>query len=224
MIYDCVTASDEGTFVSQNGKIEEIDMVQKKGRMVCTPWGVPRTAYHSSTRVCCAHPTALSVRPANYPGGTIINVITAIIFFGLIALGVLWVIKNVGEAGQQYTEGMIGAQNKALAVTCQTNLRTIGQNIQMYAISNDSFPPSLVALIEFSGSTQLFQCPDPEGGKYVYIPGQNNNMPPTNILVYEPKPVHNGRCNVLRLNMQIELLSPEELQQAVEQTMASLGK
>jgi archaellum component FlaF (FlaF/FlaG flagellin family) len=170
------------------------------------------------------HRSLLPARRANLPGGTIINIITAIIFFGLIALGVLWVIKNVGEAGQQYTEGMINTQNKAVTVKCQLNMRAIAQNIQIYALSNDSFPPSLEALIEFSGSTQLFQCPDPNGSKYVYIPGQNNNMPPTNILLYETKPVHNGCCNVLRLNRQIELLSPEELQQAVEQTLASLRK
>src|SRR4030066_743114 len=135
----------------------------------------------------------LPARRTDSHGGTIINIITAIIFFRLIALGVLWVIKNVGQAGQQYTEGMIKTQNKAITVTCQMNLRTIAQNIQIYAMSNDSFPSSLEALIEFSGSTQLFQCPDPEGGKYVYIPGQNNSMPPTNILLYEPKPVHNGQ-------------------------------
>jgi len=164
----------------------------------------------------------LLARRANSHGGTIINIVTAIIFFGLIALGVLWVIKNVGEAGQQYTEGMIKTQNKAINIKCQMNMRAIGQNIQIYATSNDSFPPSLEALIEFSGSTQLFQCPDPEGGKYVYIPGQNNSMPPTNILIYEPKPVHDGRCNVLRLNGQIELLNPEQVQQAVAQTLAGL--
>lgn len=161
-------------------------------------------------------------RRKKFHGGTIINIITAIIFFGLIAFGVLWVIKNVGEAGQQYTEGMVNTQNKALTVKCQMNMRAIGQNIQIYALSNDSFPPSLEALIEFSGSTQLFQCPDPEGGKYVYIPGQNNNMPPTNILLYEPKPVHDGQCCVLRLNRQIELLSPEQLKEAIAQTLASL--
>ena len=175
-------------------------------------------------RAKLARRNLLSAQPAGPHGGTIINIITAIVFFGLIALGVLWVIKNVGEAGQQYTEAMVGAQDKALTVKCQTNLRAIGQNIQIYAISNDSFPPSLESLIEFSGSTQLFQCPDPNGSKYVYIPGQNNNMPPANILVYEPKPVHNGRSNVLRLNQQIELLGPEELQQAVEQTLASLRR
>jgi hypothetical protein len=172
-------------------------------------------------RRCSGHATA---RRSDSHGGTIINIITAIIFFGLIAVGVLWVIKNVGQAGQQYTEGMIKTQNKAITVKCQMNLRTIAQNIQIYALSNDSLPSSLEALIELSGSTQLFQCPDPEGGKYVYIPGQNNNMPPANILLYEPKPVHDGRCNVLRLNGQIESLSPEEVQQAVAQTLAGLRK
>lgn len=164
----------------------------------------------------------LPARRACSHGGTIINIITAIIFFGLIALVVLWVIKNVGEAGQQYTDGMIKTQNKAVTVKCQLNLRTIAQNIQMYAMSNDSFPPSLEALISWSGNTQLFQCPDPEGGKYVYISGQNNNMSPMNILLYETKPVHDGCCSVLRLGRQIELLSPEELKQAVAQTRSGL--
>lgn len=193
-------------FFKLNSQSKEIKMQRKK----------------EFIRTKLARHSLLPARRADCHGGTIINVITAIIFFGLIALGVLWVIKNVGEAGQQYTEGMIKTQNKALSVTCQMNLRSIAQNIQIYAMSNDSFPPSLQALIEFSGSTQLFQCPDPEGGKYVYIPGQNNNMPPANILLYEPEPVHDGRCNVLRLNSQIESLSPEELKQAVVQTIASI--
>lgn len=164
----------------------------------------------------------LSARRTDSHGGTIINVVTAIVFFGLIALAVLWVIKNIGEAGQQYTESRIKTKYTAITVKCQMNLRTIAQNIQIYAMSNDSFPPSLEALIEFCGSTQLFQCPDPEGGKYFYIPGQNNNMLPSNILLYETKPVHDGRCNVLRLSRQIELLSPEEVKQAVAQTLAGL--
>ena len=164
----------------------------------------------------------LPARRTNSHGGTIINIIAAIIFFGLIAFFVLWVIKNMGQAGQQYTESMIKTKYTAETVKCQMNLRTIGQNIQIYAVSNESFPPSLEALIEFSGSTQLFQCPSTKGGKYIYIPGQNNSMPPTNILLYEPMPVHDGRCGVLLLSGQIELLSPEEVQQAVAQTRAGL--
>jgi len=155
-------------------------------------------------------------------GGTIINIVTAVIFLGLLGFGIWWIIKSFGQAGQQYTQTMIDTKYTAETVKCQTNLRTIAQNIAIYALSNEGFPPSLQALVEWSGSTQLFKCPSPDAGKYVYIPGQNGGMSPANVLLYESKPVHDGRCSVLRLGGQIELLTPEEVQQAVARTLASL--
>ena len=131
-------------------------------------------------------------------------------------------LKNMGQAGEQYTQTMIDTKYTAEAVKCQTNMRAIFQNIQMYALSNEGYPPSLQELIQWSGNTRLFQCPSPDGGKYVYISGQNSRMSPANILLYEPEPVHDGRCSVLRLGGQIELLTPEELQQALAQTQAAI--
>lgn len=154
------------------------------------------------------------MRPAR--GGTIINIITAVIFFGLIALGIMWIMKTTGEAGQQYGAAMVRTQDKAIAVSCQMNLRSIGQNLQMYAISNEGFPASQQELVSFCGNPRLFRCPDPNGGDYIYIPGQRGDMPGTNVLVYEPDPVHNGKCNVLLLNGQTVALTPEELKQALE--------
>jgi hypothetical protein len=161
-------------------------------------------------------------RPHSSSGGTIINIITALIFFGLLAGGVLWLIKGFGDVGKQYNQAMVNATHKAEMVRCQTNLRAIDQNIQMYAISNDGFPPSLEALVQYSGTKQLFHCPDPNGVDYVYIPGQNPDMPPDNVLVYEPKPMHEGRCSVLRLNGELDLLTPDQLQQALERTRATI--
>ncbi|OHB77329.1 MAG: hypothetical protein A2Z25_16280 [Planctomycetes bacterium RBG_16_55_9] len=155
-------------------------------------------------------------------GGTIINVIVALIFFGLLAAGILWLIKGFADVGQQYGETMVQTTYRAETVKCQTNLRAIGQNIQMYAISNDAFPPSQEALVEWSGSTQLFRCPASEGESYIYLPGQTPAMPPDNVLVYEPKPVHDGRSSVLRLGGQLDLLTHEELQQALQQTRANI--
>ena len=149
-------------------------------------------------------------------GGTIINIITAVVFFGLIALGIMWIMKTTGEAGQQYATAMVRTQDKAIAVSCQMNLRSIGQNLQMYAISNEGFPASQQELVSFCGNTRLFRCPDPNGADYIYIPGQRGDMPATNVLVYEPKPVHNGKCNVLFLSGQTAALTPEELRQALE--------
>jgi len=154
-------------------------------------------------------------------GGTIINIIVALIFFGLIAMGVMWVFKTAGDMGEQYTDAMVDTKLKAVDVKCQLNLRSIWQCLQVYVVSNGSFPESQGALERECGSTQLFQCPDPNGQKYIYIPGQRSDMPGQNILLFEPNAVHNGRSNVLLLSGQIAALTPEELQAALVQTKAS---
>ena len=157
-------------------------------------------------------------------GGTIVNVIFALIFFGLLGYGIMWLIKGFGEAGQQYGETMVQAKHDATSVKCQMNLRAIGQSLQMYAISNATFPESLEELIAFAGNTQIFKCPSPEGEQYKYIPGQSATSPDENIVLFEPKAVHNGRACVLRLGGQIELLSPEELEKAIAQTLNTLER
>jgi len=162
------------------------------------------------------------VATARTSGGTIINIITALVFFGLIALGVWWVMKTAGEAGQQYTNAMIETSHKASALKCQTNMRTIWQNLQMYAISNGSFPASQQELMNWCGNTRLFHCDEPNAPEYVYIPGQTGDMSAANVLLFEPEPVHNGRCNVLYLNGQMELLTPEELKRAIEATLVRI--
>ena len=175
----------------------------------------------NSKKELLEHPARRKPLPVQR-GGTLVNVVTALIFFGLLGFGLWWVIKSIGGAGQQYSEVLIDTKYTATTVKCQTNLRAIGQNLQMYAISNEGFPPSLQALVQWSGNSKLFQCPGADGQKYVYIPGQSPDMSGENVLLYEPKAVHDGRCNVLRLNGQIELLTPEQLQAAVARTRASL--
>ncbi len=155
-------------------------------------------------------------------GGTIINTITLVIFLGLIGFGVWWIIKSFGQAGQQYTDAMIQTKHKAMIISCQSNMQAIWQNLQIYVVSNGSFPRSQQEFVQWGGNPRLFHCPDPNGPEYVYIPGQNQDTSPDNILVYEPEPVHDGRCNVLRLGGQIELLTPQELQAALAQTIDRL--
>ena len=155
-------------------------------------------------------------------GGTIINVITAIIFFGLLGLGAWWVVKQWGQATEEYTGAMIDAKHDALSVKCQANMRTIGQNIQMFAISNDGLPASLEELRQWSGSSELFRCPAPDGSDYVYIPGQTQDMPGSNILIFEPNAVHDGHCSVLLLGGTVGLITPEQLEKALAQTEAEV--
>jgi hypothetical protein len=155
-------------------------------------------------------------------GGTVINIITAVIFFGLIVFGVMWVMKQTGEQVEQYSQGMVTAQNKATTTSCQLNLKSIYTNLQMYAIENNQFPDSLEEIVSWSGDSRLYKCPDPDGQEYIYIPGQRLNSPGSNIIMYESEPVHNGGCNVLRVNGAIDLISPEELEIAIRETKAHL--
>jgi hypothetical protein len=157
-------------------------------------------------------------------GGTVTNIITAVVFFGLLAYGIMWLMKSYGEAGEQYAETMVQAKYDAMGVKCQTNMRAIGQNLHMYAVANGTYPESLEELMRFSGNTRLFECPSPEGEQYKYIPGHGRNSPDSNVVLFEPKAVHDGRAGVLRLGGQVELLTPEELQQAIEQTLTNLGR
>ena len=157
-------------------------------------------------------------------GGRIIDVMAIVIVLVLVGMFIWWVIKSWGQAGQQYTDAMIKTTDKAADVACQLNLRAISQNIQVYAVSNEHFPESQEELIELCGKPRAFHCPDPNGSQYVYIPGQDGGMSASNVLVYESEPVHGGRCNALFLGGQIEALTPEQLERAVEATTARLRR
>ena len=155
-------------------------------------------------------------------GGTVINVATAIIFFGLLILAVSWTIKQWGQATEEYTGAMIDAKHDAFSVKCQTNMRAIAQNIQIFSISNDGLPESMDELRQWSGNSRLYRCPAPDGAEYVYVPGQSSRLSPSNILIFEPNAVHDGHCSVLLLGGTVGLLTPQQLGQALEQTEAEI--
>ncbi|MBM4027503.1 MAG: hypothetical protein FJ280_19165 [Planctomycetes bacterium] len=75
--------------------------------------------------------------------------------------------------------------------------------------------------MDFAGyGSKLFRCPDPNGSEYVYVPGSRGDAAAPGVLVYESKPVHSGKCNVLLSDGQIVALTPEELQQTLDATQA----
>lgn len=154
-------------------------------------------------------------------GGTIVNVVVAIVFFGLIALGVLWVIKQTGQTTRQYGQALTDTTDKASAMKCRMNMRSIYQSLQVYALENETFPSSQQELVDYCGDSRLFRCSEPNAPIYVYVPGQRSDLPGTNVLLYEPTSVHEGRCCVLFVNGQTVLLTPAELEQALEATKAN---
>ena len=165
---------------------------------------------------------SISAQRGSVDVGKLIGIVISLIVLGLLGFGVSRIIKTMGEAGSQYTGAMVNTKRKAVALQCQMNLNTIWQNLRMYAIEKEGFPPSLKTLVDWGADSQLLRCSAPDGGEYVYIPGQNGNMPGQNVLVYELKAAHDGRCNLLRVDGQIDLLTPEQVQVAVTKTQAQL--
>lgn len=147
--------------------------------------------------------------------GKLMGIIISLVILGLLGYSVWWVTKSMSDAGSQYGGALVDAKRKALALQCQTNMRAIWQNLRMYEIEKESFPPSLKTLIDWGADAQLLRCPDPDGAEYIYISGQNKNMSGENVLLYESKAAHEGRCNLLRVDGQIELLTPEQVQAAL---------
>lgn len=167
-------------------------------------------------------PKSISVRRGSVDIGKLIGILIFLVVLGLFGFAIWWVVKSVGDAGSQYSGAMIDTKRKAVALQCQMNMRTIWQNLRIYSIENKSFPPSLEALAEWGADPCQFRCPASNEQQYIYIPGQNENMPGQNVLVYELKPVHEGRCNLLRLDGQMELLTPEQVQAEVTKTHLQL--
>jgi hypothetical protein len=164
----------------------------------------------------------ISIQRGSVDVGKLIGIIISLIVLGLLGIGIAWIVKSTGEAGSQYTGAMVNTKRRAVALQCQMNLNTIWQNLRMYAIEKQSFPPSLKTLADWGADSQLLRCPAPDGGQYVYIPGQNENMPGQNVLVYEQKAAHDGCCNLLRVNGQIDLLTPEQVKAEVNKTYIRL--
>jgi prepilin-type processing-associated H-X9-DG protein len=165
---------------------------------------------------------SISAQRGSADVGKLIGIVISLIVLGFLGFGVSRIIKSMGEAGSQYSGAMVDTKRKAAALQCQMNLHTIRRNLRMYSIEKESFPPSLKTLVDWGADSQLLYCTVPDGQEYVYITGQNENMPGQNVLVYEQKGAHDGRCNVLRVDGQIDLLTPEQVQAAVTKTYISL--
>ncbi len=165
---------------------------------------------------------SISAQRGSVDVGRLVGIVMLVIVLGLFGFGAWWIIKSMGEAGSQYTGAMVNTKRKAVALQCQMNLNTIWQNLRIYAIEKEGFPPSLKTLVDWGADSQLLRCSAPDGGQYLYIPGQNENMPGQNVLLYELKPAHEGRCNLLRVNGQVDLLTPEQVQAAVNKTYIRL--
>jgi hypothetical protein len=123
----------------------------------------------------------------------------------------------MGQAGQQYTQAVVNARNNATGMGCQMNLRSVWQVLQANVAAEGTYPETRQELGNLCGDSRLLRCPDPNGAEYVYLPPKRVDSATPQVVLYEPKAVHNGRCSVLLSDGRLGFLSPAELETALGQ-------
>jgi hypothetical protein len=149
-----------------------------------------------------------------------VTIITIAVIFGVLMVGAWWVIKNFAKTGGEYVGTLTDARDSAAQTQCEMNFHSVWTSIQPFLSSNDGkFPPSLD---EYYSPSSL-RCSAGNQEHYHYIPGQDSSMPAGNILLYESAGAHEGKCVVLRLNGAIDLLTPQQVQAAVDKTKRTIA-
>ncbi len=170
----------------------------------------------------CIPPKSTSARRhhcIHQQGGSKTDIVFVLLVLGLMGYGLFWIMKNFGRAGGQYTTAVLDTRDSALGLQCQMNMRSIGQSLQTYLISNGTYPPSMQELKQCcGGDSRLFRCQDPNGGEYIYIPPKRADTPDNTIILYEPNAVHDGQCSVLLANGQVGLLTADQITALLSQT------
>jgi hypothetical protein len=147
-------------------------------------------------------------------------IIVLVVLFGGLMVGAYFVVKGMAHTGEQYGRALQSAQKRGAGVSCAVQLVTIHKSLQIAAAAAEGqFPRALTELY----SARDLHCPANEDVPYVYVPGQNESMPGDNVLVYEPRATHDGRCAVLRLNGKVDMLLTQDLAAELDKTRAVIA-
>jgi hypothetical protein len=147
-------------------------------------------------------------------------IIVLVVLFGGLMVGAYFVVKGMAHTGEQYGRALQSAQKRGIGVSCAVQLVVIHKSLLMAAEGNGGKLPR--ALTELYSARDL-HCPGNEEVPFVYVPGQNESMPGDNVLVYEPRATHDGRCAVLRLNGKVDMLPTQDLATELDKTRAVIA-
>jgi len=151
-----------------------------------------------------------------------LTILVVLIVFGGLLAAAGYVIKLAGETGHQYTRNLMDSKDYAADAACEMNLSSIYRSLKTAAAANEGkFPASLEDL---GYASDQLKCPAKDGQKFLYFPGQTEQSPPKNVLVYEITPAHGGKCNVLRVDGSISTLTVEQVNIALGATRRSLER
>lgn len=170
----------------------------------------------------CRPRRQMAATGGGFPTRKILTILVILIAFGGLMAVAGYIIKNMAETGHEYTSTLIETKERATEVSCEMNLSSIYKSLKIAAAANEGKFPATLEDLGYA-SDQL-RCPAKNGDKYIYISGQNESSAPKNVLVYELAPAHEGKCNVLRVDGSISVLTPQQVSLAIAATRGNMTK
>ncbi len=128
----------------------------------------------------------------------------------VIVIGLVLYFLRPEDSQKGYVETVVESKESAAEVVDLVNLTSIHRALQQYAIVNDGkFPESTDQLVrEISLQRKLFER-SANQPFLVYIPGQDESMPKSNVLIFQVNP--SGISSVLLLGGSVEKLTAAQL-------------
>lgn len=215
------TAAGKKVRCPQCGSVCEIPAARPAGG---SPFAVAGQAPEPSKPVKAARkPKAKSNRPGIDFSGFVAKGI-AVAVLGALIVGAIIVLPMTCSATKKavdYTiEQPFQVKHTAENMVAQNNLVLIRDAIRQFQVETGEYPLTLDDLVSKRLITPMALKPSANGQPYQYINHQRDDMPESNILVYEEKPTA-GMCMVLRRGGAIESLTPDQLKAQLDQTYRS---
>ena len=144
----------------------------------------------------------------------------------LLAVAIILVLY-FARGEKSYVRTVKKSKDRAAETVSHVNLASVYRTLKVYAAANDGkFPNTPEQLVRVAGLPEgyLFDPARPSRPHVcIYVAGQNENMPGSNVLIYEAKMRPDGKCQVLRLGGRLELLSYAQTMAAVDKTKEHLN-
>ena len=133
--------------------------------------------------------------------------------------------ENASEATETTPEaGLSAAREKALTISCTSNLKQIGLGLAMYAMDYDDKYPAANGweklLIAYIGDEKALKCPK-DMHQYRYIGGGQKNTKiegPESTIVVFCECDHQGKTNVCFADGHVASVDSEQVEKAIQTT------
>ena len=159
---------------------------------------------------CCGHRTGRVAA-----GGLVLVLLVCVVIV------MLMYFKRPEKGGKSYIETVVDSKKQAVAAVAFTELAGLHRELEMVAIVSDGSYPPLQELLETSQiAYKLLRRPGGDDERpCIYIEGQNQRMPPSNILVYDAGAAEAQLEGLVLLrDGRVQTFSAEDIEAAVTAT------